>query len=72
MSLPWDKYEYSEPFPVAVHYGYARYFCWRRNLRTNQYSLEGCSRDSHTIPLIGAGPAAPNPLELLPPVLKNK
>lgn len=69
MNLPWDKYEYSEPFLVQVNYDTARYFMWRRNTRTGQYKLKHagnavgveCRFEKHE---------APNPLEMFPPVPK--
>lgn len=68
MNLPWDKYEYSDPFLVNINYWTARYFMWRRNLRTGQYSLK--SAGFTDVEATGSNRKAPNPVELLPPVVK--
>lgn len=70
MNLPWDKYEYSEPFPVQVGLAIANYFSWRRNVRTGQYKLKRVG-PIESIWAFDQNYKAPNPIELFPPVLKK-
>lgn len=70
MNLPWDKYEYSEPFLVGTSLYRAKYFMWRRNQRTGEYALKSCSITQEVVTYDAIPPTAPNPIELLPPVLK--
>lgn len=70
MNLPWDKYEYSEPFLVQVGIWKANYFVWRRNTRTGQYKLKRVGPLADVETPTGVNHVAPNPLEMMPPVLK--
>lgn len=70
MNLPWDKYEYSEPFLVQTGTWSARYYMWRRNNRTGQYKLKLAGGIAHRIDIDSAeNHKAPNPLEMFPPLV---
>jgi hypothetical protein len=70
MNLPWDKYEYSDPFLVQTTYWEAKYFMWRRNLRTGQYKLKSTGITT-CVSATGQNHKAPNPIEILPPMVKS-
>jgi hypothetical protein len=65
MNLPWDKYEYSDPFLVTVGYCRNRYFMWRRNVRTGQYKLKSIGYED-VMDYTARNHEAPNPSELMP------
>lgn len=73
MNLPWDKYEYSEPFLVQTGIYTARFYVWRRNGRSGQFRLKSAGLTSVDTYRNTESPySAPNPLELFPPLANRE